>query len=104
MFQMLGVFSEFERSMIQERVKAGLCRARAAAEAKGAYTILSVNTCANTAFIDSMVRLVFFPESSPLLLTLGFKLSAVPAGSMFIHPRYSLLSDRPAVWAAPRQG
>jgi len=29
MFQMLGVFSEFERSMIQERVKAGLERAKA---------------------------------------------------------------------------
>ena len=29
MFQMLGVFSEFERSMIQSRVKAGLDRARA---------------------------------------------------------------------------
>lgn len=29
MFQMLGVFAEFERSMIQERVKAGLARAKA---------------------------------------------------------------------------
>lgn len=29
MFQMLGVFAEFERSMIQERVKAGLSRAKA---------------------------------------------------------------------------
>jgi DNA invertase Pin-like site-specific DNA recombinase len=29
MFQMLGVFSEFERSMIRERVNAGLARARA---------------------------------------------------------------------------
>ena len=28
MFQMLGVFAEFERSMIQERVKAGLARAK----------------------------------------------------------------------------
>ncbi len=28
MFQMMGVFAEFERSMIQERVKAGLARAR----------------------------------------------------------------------------
>lgn len=28
MFQMLGVFAEFERAMIQERVKAGLSRAR----------------------------------------------------------------------------
>ncbi len=29
LFQMLGVFAEFERSMIQERVKAGLSRAKA---------------------------------------------------------------------------
>ena len=29
MFQMLGVFAEFERSMIRERVMAGLSRARA---------------------------------------------------------------------------
>ena len=29
MFQMCGVFAEFERAMIQERVKAGLARARA---------------------------------------------------------------------------
>ncbi len=30
MFQMMGVFAEFERAMIQERVKAGLKRAKAA--------------------------------------------------------------------------
>jgi DNA invertase Pin-like site-specific DNA recombinase len=29
MFQMMGVFAEFERSMIQERVRAGLKRAKA---------------------------------------------------------------------------
>jgi DNA invertase Pin-like site-specific DNA recombinase len=28
LFQMMGVFAEFERSMIQERVRAGLARAR----------------------------------------------------------------------------
>jgi DNA invertase Pin-like site-specific DNA recombinase len=28
MFQMMGVFAEFERSMIQERVRAGLRRAK----------------------------------------------------------------------------
>jgi len=28
MFQMLGVFAQFERAMIQERVRAGLARAR----------------------------------------------------------------------------
>jgi DNA invertase Pin-like site-specific DNA recombinase len=29
MFQMMGVFAEFERAMIQERVRAGIARARA---------------------------------------------------------------------------
>jgi DNA invertase Pin-like site-specific DNA recombinase len=29
MFQMLGVFADFERAMIRERVMAGLARARA---------------------------------------------------------------------------
>jgi DNA invertase Pin-like site-specific DNA recombinase len=29
MFQMMGVFAEFERSMIQERARAGLVRAKA---------------------------------------------------------------------------
>lgn len=35
MFQMCGVFAEFERSMIQERVKAGLGRARAQGKTLG---------------------------------------------------------------------
>jgi DNA invertase Pin-like site-specific DNA recombinase len=35
MFSMLGVFGEFERSMIQERVKAGLKRAKAAGKVLG---------------------------------------------------------------------
>lgn len=35
LFQMLGVFAEFERSMIQERVKAGLSRARAQGKTLG---------------------------------------------------------------------
>jgi DNA invertase Pin-like site-specific DNA recombinase len=29
MFQMLGVFAEFERTILQERVRAGIARARA---------------------------------------------------------------------------
>jgi DNA invertase Pin-like site-specific DNA recombinase len=29
MFQMMGVFAQFERSMIQERVRAGLAKAKA---------------------------------------------------------------------------
>jgi DNA invertase Pin-like site-specific DNA recombinase len=35
MFGMLGVFAEFERAMIQERVRAGLARARAAGRRLG---------------------------------------------------------------------
>ena len=36
MFQMLGVFAEFERSIIQERVRAGLARPRKRQEAGSA--------------------------------------------------------------------
>jgi len=35
MFQMLGVFAEFERALIQERVKAGLARAKAQVKTLG---------------------------------------------------------------------
>jgi len=35
MFQMLGVFAEFERALIQERVKAGLARAKAQGKTLG---------------------------------------------------------------------
>jgi len=35
MFQMLAVFSEFERSIIQERVRAGLARAKAQGKVLG---------------------------------------------------------------------
>jgi DNA invertase Pin-like site-specific DNA recombinase len=35
MFGLLGVFAEFERALIQERIRAGLARARAAGRALG---------------------------------------------------------------------
>jgi DNA invertase Pin-like site-specific DNA recombinase len=35
MFQMMGVFAEFERAMIQERVRAGLARARSVGKRLG---------------------------------------------------------------------
>ena len=37
MFQMLGVFAEFEREMIRERVNSGLDRVRGEIERKGRY-------------------------------------------------------------------
>ena len=39
MFQMMGVFAEFERSIIQERVRAGLARARSEGKQLGRPTI-----------------------------------------------------------------
>jgi DNA invertase Pin-like site-specific DNA recombinase len=43
MFQMLGVFAEFERSMIRERVMAGLARAKADGTKLGRKTIEDAN-------------------------------------------------------------
>src|SRR5215831_20734848 len=39
LFQMMGVFAEFERAMIQERVRAGLARAKAEGKQLGRPTI-----------------------------------------------------------------
>src|ERR1700744_2444064 len=39
MYQMMGVFAEFERAIIQERVKAGLARARAQGKRLGRPTL-----------------------------------------------------------------
>ncbi len=41
MFQMMGVFAEFERAMIQERVKAGLARARSEGTQLGRPRVLA---------------------------------------------------------------
>jgi DNA invertase Pin-like site-specific DNA recombinase len=41
MFQMMGVFAEFERAMIQERVRAGLARARSEGKRLGRPPILA---------------------------------------------------------------
>lgn len=40
MFQMLGVFSEFERAMIQERVRSGLARAKAQGKRLGRPSVV----------------------------------------------------------------
>ena len=42
MFQMLGVFAEFERAMTQERVRAGLARARADGKTLGRPKIAEI--------------------------------------------------------------
>jgi len=44
MFQMMGVFAEFERAMIVERVKSGLARARSQANGLGARCCLETRS------------------------------------------------------------
>ena len=43
MFQMMGVFAEFERAMIQDRIRAGLARARAQGKTLGRPRTLAKN-------------------------------------------------------------
>jgi DNA invertase Pin-like site-specific DNA recombinase len=51
MFQMMGVFAEFERSMIQERVRAGLARAVAEGTKLGRPKIDKATEAAIRAFL-----------------------------------------------------
>jgi len=44
MFQMLGVFAEFERAMIQERVRSGLARAKAQGKKLGRPSVVDAKT------------------------------------------------------------
>lgn len=46
MFQMMGVFAEFERAMIRVRIKAGLARARAQGKTLGRPTISAATDAA----------------------------------------------------------
>jgi DNA invertase Pin-like site-specific DNA recombinase len=53
MFQMMGVFAEFERAMIVERVNAGLARARAQGKRLGRPTLPSAKEAAIRASLES---------------------------------------------------
>src|ERR1700720_1895902 len=56
MFQMLGVFAEFERAMIQERVRAGLSRARAEGKQLGRPPVPEKTECAIRAALKKKNR------------------------------------------------
>src|SRR6266850_4239918 len=56
MFQMLGVFAEFERSMIKERVRAGLARARAEGKRLGRPAIKPETQQAIRRALNPMMR------------------------------------------------
>src|SRR6202451_1731139 len=56
MFQMLGVFAEFERSMIRERVMAGLSRAKAEGTQLGRRRLKDTDADKVTAIISARAK------------------------------------------------
>ena len=71
MFQMMGVFAEFERAMIQERVRAGLARARDEGKRLGRPPTLPHSR-------NESVRLWRLPEG-PVSASLPNSLELIPA-------------------------
>ena len=69
LFSMCGVFAEFERSMIQERVKAGLARAKAAGKIIGRPRV--------SAEVEAQVRALHGIGKVRLAKQLGIAVSAV---------------------------
>ena len=56
LFQMMGVFAEFERAMIQERVRAGLARARANGKVLGRPKDLCRDSRCNPQSIGALAK------------------------------------------------
>ena len=56
MFQMLGVFAEFERSMIRERVFAGLSRAKAEGTQLGRRRLEDTDAAKVTAIVAARAK------------------------------------------------
>ena len=74
MFQMMGVFAEFERAMIQERVRAGLARARSEGKRLGRPPIAPA--------LEKRIRRLW-------RLLGGLACGSLPSGSASIHRRCS---------------
>jgi len=85
LFQMMGVFAEFERAMIQGRVRAGLERARAQGKQLGRPTV-SVDVEARIADLVSRAW-----EKIKIARTLGIGVSTVQrvVGQPTERPGYS---------------
>ena len=60
MFQMMGAFAEFERAMIQERVRAGRARAKSEGKRQGA-TARCKSLVMNPNFADGLLDWSHFP-------------------------------------------
>jgi DNA invertase Pin-like site-specific DNA recombinase len=73
MFQMLGVFAEFERAMTQERIRAGLARARAEGKSLGRPKIAQKTERAVRAALSKKER----PGLRKIAATLGVGVGTV---------------------------
>ena len=85
MFQMMGVFAEFERAMIQERVRAGLARARSEGKRLGRPPIAPA----------------LEKESVRLWRILGLAYGSLPSGSASIHRQCSASAALSTAQASP---
>jgi len=86
MFQMLGVFAEFERAMIQERVRAGLARAKAEGKTLGRPPIPEKTERAVQAALKKKNR----PGLRKIASALGVGVGTVQRISRELNPGVSL--------------
>jgi DNA invertase Pin-like site-specific DNA recombinase len=82
MFQMLGVFAEFERAMIQERVRAGLARVKAEGKQLGRPKIAEKTERAVIAALKRKNR----PGLRQIASTLGLGVGTVQRISRELRP------------------
>src|SRR6476661_6006306 len=71
MFQMMGVFAEFERAMIQERVRAGLARARSEGKRLGRPPIASA--------LEKRIREALAPPGRPGIRVIAERFGVNPS-------------------------
>ena len=71
MFQMMGVFAEFERAMIRERVMAGLARAREEGTKLGRRPIEEADAKKGEGLLGGFYILIAPKETTGLVLPLG---------------------------------
>jgi resolvase-like protein len=103
MFQMMGVFAEFERAMIAERVRAGLARARSEGKRLGRPPIASA--------LEKRIREVLATPGRPGVRSSPNGLESIPgqcSGSAALSPPqaspsydregHEMSGCRPATW------
>ena len=93
MFQMMGVFAEFERAMIQERVRAGLARAKSEGKRLGRRSLDEAAAIATVEMVKLMGELYGFSPRQALSfasLIVNLRITQMVNGVRGVH---ALLRD-----------